>query len=154
MPFDPYPFKASDPASRALLALRRAILIILVLGMTGTFAELILLVHYEDLKQLIPLGLIAFALLLLFLHLAVPRPWSLFVFQGTMVLFVIAGMLGVFLHYEGSKEFQLEMDPSLTGMNLFWKAAQTKAPPKLAPGLMVQLGLLDLVYAFTHRGCN
>jgi hypothetical protein len=143
-----------ESPSRALLAVRRAILIILVLGITGTLAELILLVHYEDLTQLIPLGLLALALFLLFLQAVFPRPWNLLVFQATMVLFVAAGVLGVFLHYDGSKEFQLEMDPSLTGMNLFWKAAQAKAPPKLAPGLMVQLGLLGLVYAFTHRRRN
>jgi hypothetical protein len=152
MPFDPVPSDAN--AGRALATVGRLILAILIFGITGTLIELTLLAHYEDVKQLIPLGLLAFALVALVLQLAVPRQWTILAFQSIMVLFIMAGFLGVFYHYEGSKEFQLETDASLSGMNLFWKVLQAKAPPTLAPGLMVQLGILGLVYAFTRKPRN
>ena len=39
---------------------------------------------------------------------------------------------------------------SLAGMALFWAAIGAKAPPLLAPGSMVQLGLLGLAYTYKH----
>ncbi len=57
------------------------------------------------------------------------------------------GLLGVVLHVRGNAEFQREMDPSLAGPTLWWKTLRAKAPPALAPGVLVQLGLLGLVYA-------
>jgi hypothetical protein len=45
-------------------------------------------------------------------------------------------------------EFQLEMDPSLQGVNLYRKAILAKTPPALAPGAMIQLGLIGLAYTF------
>jgi hypothetical protein len=42
------------------------------------------------------------------------------------------------------------MDPSLSGWPLFVKVVTAKAPPALAPGVMVQLGLLGLVYTYRH----
>lgn len=152
MPLDPYPFDAN--AGRTLATVGRLILAILVFGIATTLVELILLAHYEDVKQLIPLALLALSLIVLVVHVIVPRPWSVRVFQGTMLLFVAGGILGVFFHYEGSKEFQLEMDASLSGMSLFWKVVQAKAPPTLAPGLMVQLGILGLIYPLTRKPRN
>src|SRR5260370_41961222 len=46
--------------------LRRWILIILVLGLLGTVTELVLLEHYEQPTQFVPLGLIVAALAALF----------------------------------------------------------------------------------------
>ena len=68
-----------------------------------------------------------------------------------MALFVIAGILGVWLHYRGAAEFQLEMDASQHGPALWWKALRAKAPPVLAPGLMMQLGFLGLVFAYRRE---
>ena len=67
-----------------------------------------------------------------------------------MALFVASGFVGVALHFEGNAEFQREIDPSINGLDLFWKVMRAKAPPALAPGAMVELGLLGLVYAFKH----
>jgi hypothetical protein len=35
-------------------------------------------------------------------------------------------------------------------MALFWQAIRAKTPPLLAPGAMVQLGLLGLAYTYKH----
>jgi hypothetical protein len=66
-----------------------------------------------------------------------------------MLVFVLAGMLGVYLHYSGNREFELEMYPTMSGMELFRKT-MTGATPALAPGTMIQLAFVGLAYTFRH----
>ena len=73
----------------------------------------------------------------------------LIIVQLMMVLFIAAGLLGMYFHYRGSREFQLEMDPAMGGMALIWKVLQAKSPPTLSPGTMVQMGILGLGYTRT-----
>jgi hypothetical protein len=75
---------------------------------------------------------------------------AILAFRMTMTLFLGAGLLGILLHYNGNREFQTDMDPSLTGWPLFVKVVTAKAPPALAPGVMVQMGLLGLLYTYRH----
>jgi hypothetical protein len=131
-------------------SLRRFLAGILALSMAGTVAELLLLGHDEDLNQWIPIVLIAVGLVLLIGTLARPSYGGLLLWRAVMVLFLLAGLTGTVLHYRANIEFQLEVDPSLGGAALFWKAAQAKAPPALAPGVMVQMGLLGLAYTLRH----
>jgi hypothetical protein len=58
-------------------------------------------------------------------------------------------MIGMGLHQSANAEFEQEMDPSLTGMKLF-RESLSGATPALAPGTMIQLGLIGLVYAYRH----
>ena len=67
-----------------------------------------------------------------------------------MVLFVAAGFLGMAMHYNGNREFQQEMDPSLAGWPLFVKIITSKAPPALAPAAMIQMGLLGCSIPIRH----
>jgi hypothetical protein len=67
-----------------------------------------------------------------------------------MVLFIVSGLAGFVLHYQGNREFQLEVNPSLDGLELFLKVIRAKAPPALAPGAMIHLGLLGLAYTYRH----
>jgi hypothetical protein len=48
------------------------------------------------------------------------------------------------------REFQLEIDPSLPRWELFKKVMRAQAPPALAPGVMMQLGLVGLVALYRH----
>ena len=66
-----------------------------------------------------------------------------------MVLCVAAGVVGVFLHYRGNVEFELEREPLRADCVCFWEAIRG-ATPALAPGAMAQLGLLGLVYSYRH----
>jgi hypothetical protein len=68
-----------------------------------------------------------------------------------MILIVGAGLLGVYFHFNGSREFQLEMDPQMRGTSLVWHVLRAKSPPTLAPGSMMQLGILGLGYAYLRR---
>jgi hypothetical protein len=126
---------------------RRLLLLVLLLGMCGTAADLLLIAHYEDRWQLVPLLVIAAGLLALAWHAASASAASLRALQLVMLAFIAAGAAGVALHHQGAREFALETDPSLAGARLVWKAARAKAPPALAPGSMVPLGLAGLAFA-------
>jgi hypothetical protein len=134
-----------------LVVIRRVILGVLVLGMSGLLAELALIAHYEDAAQWIPIALLAAGLIILTVDLVVARGWTQLLVQLTMVLLVAAGALGIYFHFNGSREFQLEMDPQMRGISLVWHVLRAKSPPTLAPGSMVQLGILGLGYAFLRR---
>jgi len=143
----------SKTASRrggTIATIRGILLAILVLGMLGTGAELLLIKHTEDPKQWIPLLLISSSFFVLIWHAAQRRRLSLRFFQAVMIAFIAAGVAGFYFHYRGSVEFKLESKPSLKGWALFWEAMGSKAPPPLAPGVMIQLGLIGLAYAYRH----
>src|SRR5437879_4994375 len=86
--------------------LRLWILGVLVIGLLGTVTELILLEHYEQPLQFVPLVLIVAALALLVWHALGHDAASLRALQIVMALFVLAGFAGVAAHFQGSAEFQ------------------------------------------------
>ena len=136
--------------TKTIPPLRRVLLAVFLMGTAGAGADLFLLEHFEDKLQLIPLALLGLAVIVLVWHVIHRGPASVRVVQVVMVLFVVAGLAGLVLHYQGSAEFQLEVNPDLSGMELFLKAIRAKAPPALGPGAMINLGLLGLAYAYRH----
>jgi len=130
--------------------IRRILLFVLLAGLTGTGVDLLFLKHFEEPSQLIPLALIGVALVATIWHVLQRGPGSLRVLQITMVFFIAAGLLGIYLHYGANVEFQREVEPSLVGTALFWKAMAAKTPPALAPASMAQLGLIGLAYTYRH----
>jgi hypothetical protein len=120
---------------------------VLVLGFVGTETELLLLEHYDDPWQFVPLLLMALGLWSLVWYTRRRDARSLQVFRIIMGLFIIAGFVGVALHFRGAVQFQLETDPNIGKWALIKKVMRIKAPPVLAPGVMLQLGLIGLAYA-------
>ena len=139
----------TDGSGEPVRRLSRWLLWILVLGLAGTETELLLLEHYEDPWQLVPLFLIALAIPVLAWHRKQRNTASLRALRTVMVLFLVAGTAGLALHFRGAAEFQLEIDPAMRSWELVKKVMRAKAPPVLAPGVMVQLGLIGLAYAFS-----
>ena len=131
-------------------AARRILLAILLLGVTGITAELLLLGHDEDVYQWIPIALAIVTVLMSVLVMMRPAAGSIRLFQSVMVLMIVSGAVGMYLHFQANMEFQLEMDPALSGLNLFRKAILAKTPPALAPGAMTPLGLIGLAYTVRH----
>jgi hypothetical protein len=129
--------------------LRRLLLAILLIAMVGTGAELILLEHTETIWQLIPLGLLASGIIGALAVATRPGRPAIRVFQVLMALFIAAGLTGLFLHYKGNVEFELEMYPTMKGVDLF-RESMMGATPALAPGAMIWLGLLGLAFTFRH----
>jgi len=133
---------------------RQLLLAILLLGLVGTCAELLLLNHMEDLRQWIPLALIGAGLVALVWHALTDSAASACATRWIMVGFLAAGLAGIYFHYQGSAEFKLESNPTLAGWALFRAAISAEAPPLLAPGAMIQLGLLGLVYSYVNSPRN
>jgi len=125
------------------------LLFVLVLGMAGTAAELVLLQHYEDPWQIAPIALIGLGLIVAAWHAVTSGAASVRALQALMTLFVFSGPIGVGLHYKANSEFELEMDATLAGLRLF-RESLSGATPALAPGTMVQLGLIGLIYTYRH----
>jgi hypothetical protein len=114
------------------MSMRAMVLGVYLLGVVGTGIELFFLKHTTGISQLIPIVLLVMSLLVLAWHALERKTASLKTFQITMLLFIGAGLLGTVLHYRANQG-------SVTG----------KAPA-LAPGTMIQLGLLGLIYTFRH----
>jgi hypothetical protein len=141
--------------------LRRFVLLILVLGIAGTAAELLLAAHTEDPWQWAPLVLLGLAGAVIGWHTATGghrdaspigagAAASVRALQALMVLFLFSGGAGIGLHIKGKMEFKRETDPGLDGWALFRGSLESKTPPALAPGVMIHLGLLGLAYAWRH----
>jgi len=131
--------------------IRRALVFLLALGMAGTFAELILFAHHEDTAQVVPLVLLSIAAGTLVWMSLRPSGTTVRVFRIAMGLLIAGGLVGVGLHFRANLEFQREVDPGIQRWPLVSKALHAKAPPALAPGSLVQLGLLGLVLAYGHE---
>ena len=130
--------------------LRRMLLALLTFGLVGIAFELVSFAHYEDALQTIPLVTIGAALVSILWQVASPSRASIRFLQLAMVLLAVTGLVGIVLHGQGNMEFQLEMDPTLSGWPLLSNILHAKAPPSLAPGVMAQLGLLGLIYSYRH----
>ena len=135
--------------SMVLERLRLWIVGIIALGLIGTMTELVLLEHDEKALQYVPLALMVLGAATLAWHAAAKSTASLRALQIVMGLFVLSGFAGMAAHFNGSMEYQLELNPDLDMAELLDKIIHAKAPPLLAPGMMIQMGLLGLAYAYT-----
>lgn len=131
--------------------MRKLVLVIFLFGTLSVSGELLLLGHVESFWQLVPLILIAASPVALVTHAVVRNAASIKIFQVLMVLFILSGFVGIGQHYKAKIEFKLETNPSLSGLELFREALTgATVPPVLAPGMMLQLGLLGWAYTFRH----
>lgn len=138
------------PRSRDTLATVRLLLLVaLFVSVVGTLVELLLLEHVEDTWQWVPIILLGLSIIVIAWHVIGRGRASTRALQGTMWLFVASGAVGVFLHYRGNSEFELEMNSSLDGFALF-RESMMGATPALAPGTMVLLGVVGLIYTYRH----
>jgi hypothetical protein len=130
-------------------SLRQLILALVFVGIVGLEIELALLRHAESFTQWIPhIALVAGLIVATAVYFR-PGLGILRMFQVMMMIYVLVGALGVYLHLRGNVEFALERDPTLSGLRLLWKALRG-ATPALAPAALAQLGLLGLLYTYRH----
>ena len=129
--------------------LRRILLLIVALGTLGLAVELFLLEHFEEWTQWLPFVVLALCLAGCVLLLLAPRAALVRLFRWTMAATIVTGVVGIWLHYTGNRGFELEMDATQRGWLLVWQSLRG-ATPALAPGAMVQLGLIGLLYTWRH----
>lgn len=141
--------KAPTGRRPTVTLLRRLLLIILLVGLIGTAAELLLLGHTEGAWQWSPILLIGASLALLTWFGATRSSASVRALQAMMLLMLLSGIVGLWLHFAANVEWERESNPSLGGLALY-RAALSGAMPVLAPGVMIQLALLGLAFSFRH----
>ena len=141
--------RGAPPRRPTVMVLRRILLVILLVGLIGTEAELLLLGHTEGAWQVSPIVLIAVSLVVLAWYGAAGSPASLRALRGGMALLLLAGIVGLWLHFASNVEWARESNPSLGGIALY-RAALSGAMPVLAPGAMIQLALLGLAFTYRH----
>ena len=129
--------------------MRRLLIALVVLGILGITAELLLMEHFDSWTQAIPLVVLALGFAGAVAAAVRPTGPSVRIFQAAMGAFIVAGIAGLWLHYRGNHAFELEVAPAARGADLIWKALRG-AVPTLAPGALVQLGLLGLIWAYDH----
>ncbi len=139
-----------QPEGSTLPLLRRALFALVVLGLGGLTLDLALLGHYEDIWQTVPLVSLGIALAACAWHGFAASRASVRGLQSVLFLVALNGLIGLYMHFDGNREFQLEMDPSQSGWKLFVKVIQAHSPPALAPAAFVQFALLGLLYTFRH----
>lgn len=137
-------------ARDTLSLLRRLLVGLFLLGLMGLGTELVMLEHYEEAWMIVPLVAMALSLVAALTLLAAASARRVWAFRVLATTLIALGAIGMSLHFRGSMEFQLDMDPTMTRSQLFWKVLHMKAPPTLAPGALIQLGLLGLVATYRH----
>lgn len=138
---------SAEPA--ALAALRRILLAVVLVGIAGLGAELFLLEHYDGVWQWVPIVALGIGLALGVAVGVRPGRGVLLAFRAVMVAFLVAGVVGVYMHLAGNAEFERESDPAIRGAALLWESLRG-ATPSLAPGALAQLGLVGLALAYGH----
>lgn len=131
--------------------MRALLLVVLMLGMAGTLGELLLTSHTEDAWQKLPIGLLVAALVLAPIAALRPARLPVLAMRALMALFMAAGALGTWFHYQSNAEFAAELTPGLSGFALFSDAITRPTPPPLAPGTMIMLGLIGLICCYRIR---
>lgn len=130
-------------------AWRRYLLYILLFGAVGLLAELYLLDHYEDWRQWIPLLLIVAGATAGVWMAVRPSRRAVRTFRILLAAYVPAGLLGVYFHFQSNVEFEQELHPNSSGLELVTESLGG-AMPTLAPGAMIMLGLLGILVALQH----
>jgi hypothetical protein len=133
----------------SLRRMRALLLGLVAFGAVGLAAELILLEHWGDPRQWIPLTLLVASLGGVAAVVVRPGPTSLRLFRGVMVLVTASGVAGTLFHVQANAGLEREIDPTISGAALAW-AALGGGTPSLAPGAMIQLGLLGLLAVLRH----
>lgn len=132
------------------MSLSRLLLATYLFSLLGVGAELLLIGHFEDWTQIIPLVLIAVGLAAGLWYAGSPTPLSDRAFSLSLALMFASGLVGQVLHYRGNMEFELESDPAISGWNLF-VASMTGATPALAPGTMALLAVVGYAYRVSRN---
>ena len=136
-----------------LSVVRRWLFAVLALGVAGTGTELLLIEHYEDPLQFVPLATIAIAARDRVARRrrrsaersrAPGHDGAVSIRRGRRHVVSFSRRSGV---PAGDR-------PGTEPLEIFSKVMRAKAPPVLASGVMVQLGLLGLVYAYRHPALN
>ena len=132
------------------MPLHRLLLLTFVLGCIGVGAELLLLEHFEDWRQVVPLVLLAVAPAAAAWDARTASSASDRGLRLLLAVMALSGVVGQVFHLQGNLEFERESDPAIGGWKLF-AASMMGATPALAPGTMVLLAVVGYAYRVARR---
>lgn len=132
---------------------RTLLLAVVALGAAGLLLELLLLEHWMAAPQLTPLVTLSLVLAVILAVAFRPGRRSLRAFRAVMAWAVFAGLLGIGFHLRDNVAFEREVTPDASVASLTWHALRG-ATPLLAPGSLIQLGLVGLVFTYRHPGLH
>lgn len=141
--------EATEDAGEDDWPIRRFLLWIVLAGIVGLGVELVLLEHFEDPLQWVPLVLLALGLIAATTLAIRATRATVRAFQAVSALFILAGAVGLWLHFDGNMEFEREDEPS-AATSVLVRRAIFGATPLLAPGALAQLGLVGLCIGYRH----
>jgi hypothetical protein len=128
--------------------LKYVILYTLIFFLFGSIIELYLIKHYEDVIQIIPIFCLGVSLgSLIILYFRVSK-LTINLFKGSLSVISFVGLLGVILHLNSNFQFEKEMRPSWSTMDLFIESL-SGALPALAPLNLVLLAMVGYSYVLT-----
>lgn len=120
------------------------------LYIVGLIIELILIDHYESNKQIIPLSVLSVSFIAFILHGTFKNKTTQNIFRILMILSIISGFLGIYFHFVGNMEFEMELHPGASTAE--WMMESIKgATPLMAPGSIIGLGLFGLIYTYYFK---
>jgi hypothetical protein len=142
------PADSSDAAT--IQGVRLLIMSAIALALIVIEVELIYVGHTgANNGQLIAVVLVAVGLATATWHTIARNTASIVVFRINMYLFLVFGLDGILTHYHAGVQSALKSQPALSGFPLL-VAALSGNIPLLAPGMLIQVGLLGLVYTYNH----
>lgn len=128
--------------------LKYVILYTLIFFLFGSIIELYLIKHYEDVIQIIPIFCLGVSLgSLIILYFRVSK-LTINLFKASLSVISFVGLLGVILHLNSNFQFEKEMRPSSSTMDLFIESL-SGALPALAPLNLVLLAMVGYSYVLT-----
>jgi len=136
--------------AQTLRGVRLLILAAIAATLIVTEAELLFVRHTgSNNGQVIAVVLVSLGLITVSCHAILRNTSSIVVLRLTMYLFLIFGIDGLFTHYHWAVQSALKSQPTLVGMPLVYATLSGKIP-LLAPGMLIEIGLLGLIYTFQH----
>ena len=143
----------SGSADLVLATASNLLLIILVLCLVGTIAELLLLRHMGSGWEYIPIVIVGLSFPALAWNLASKSVASRLLMKLLMAASLASGILGTWLHFNANVGYERESNPGL-GLVEVYKLALGGSTPTLAPGMMIQLALVGFVFLFLQSYSN
>ena len=141
----------TSDTTQALVAqrLRRFLLILSGFIFIGSIVELTLTEHFEGFIQLLPFILSILGLLIVGAVLFQPQRATLITLRVLMVIIFLGSLFGIYEHLEHNIDFALEIQPTATMGDVFFKALGG-ANPLLAPGILALGAILAIAATYYH----
>ena len=127
----------------ALQAFRRLILAVVIVGIAGIGAELVLLEHWESPLQWTPFIGMGAATLAITAAGMRPTRRRVLALRAMMLALIVMGAVGMWFHWRSNLLLELEMNPAAAGWPLV-RRVLFGGTPLLAPGAVMHLGLIGL----------